>query len=321
MIGSEISVADLLCVGDQLGADWIERAAEMLDLRTQAPRSKPEVTTTNHVSPILPSTHPGTAKADSPKQTDAPRRVKKTPELLPALSSKRPNVGPPSWLTAPESRTVLVDAPGNVSYRPPHEPLFAKHLGRNILATSASVARPVGEIDLEQVITKRVVRKPIEPIPLLIRPSLRHGAHVLLDRRKTMMPFFMDQNQLAGHLRAVVGRESCRIFQFFHNPELLAPLGETETRKFSFPLPGTPILLVTDLGIADLPRDEVGVEPVDWIGFGQRAREVPCPVIAFVPYRNDRWPNELEHMFRIIHWDRATTVSELHRRDNSKKHR
>lgn len=306
MIGPEISLADLLRVAAELGPAWIDRAASLLGLNPVTPSPAHSLRSPD-VKPLPSKTLAERTKPMEESEPDTGRRIKKIPRSLTATSAMSETAAVPDWLNEPNREPVLLDTPVNIKYEPPFEPLFARHL-RAILATALAVRRPDGPIDLHEVIDRRTCRRPPEPLPRLPQPSLRNGAQVLLDRRAAMMPFFKDQNRLVDTLRAVVGREACRIVQFFRTPHRIAPLGEMETDDYKLPPAGTPVLLVTDLGIGGARLQEIAVTTDEWIAFTERVRRASCPVIAFVPYRRSRWPQDLQRLITIIPWDRATTA-------------
>lgn len=292
----------------ELGPAWVDRAASLLGLNPVAPSPTPSLRSPD----VRPSPTTTLAKRTKPSareevKPDRGRRIKKTPRSLTPTSTMS-ETAPPEWLNERDRQPVLLDTPANINYEPPFEPLFARHLVRAILATALAMRRPDGPIDLYEVIDRRTCRRPAEPLPRLPQPSLRNGAQVLLDRRTAMMPFFKDQNRLAATLRAVVGREACRIIQFFRTPHRIAPLGEIETDDYTLPPADTPVLLVSDLGIGEAPLEEIAVTTDEWIAFAERVRRALCPVIAFVPYRRSRWPQDLQRLITIIPWDRVTTA-------------
>jgi hypothetical protein len=86
-----------------------------------------------------------------------------------------------------------------------------------------------------------------------------------------------------------------------------------EERAYEPPASGTPVLLVTDLGIGVPPLAQDTLFIDDWRDFADRTARARCPIIALVPYSPERWPAALKGIINIIQWDRSTTAGDVHR--------
>ena len=70
-------------------------------------------------------------------------------------------------------------------------------------------------------------------------------------------------------------------------------------------------MLLSDLGIAAERRPGLGAGIEEWRRFARRLRGAQCPVVAFVPYGEQRWPAALRRAIAMVPWDRATNVSRV----------
>jgi hypothetical protein len=68
----------------------------------------------------------------------------------------------------------------------------------------------------------------------------------------------------------------------------------------ALPPPGTPVLVVTDLGIA-APRSGSPPEPADLLDHHRQLVQASCGVHYLVPYPPERWPARLRAL-PILHW-------------------
>jgi hypothetical protein len=163
------------------------------------------------------------------------------------------------------------------------------------------VVKVLGHICRAEAITQI----PQKPVPTLVR-----GVQVLIDRGETMQPFAVDQALLSARIVDVVGRDRTAVMYFMGSPQWGAGVGPPEDwPPYKPPVSGTPVLVLSDLGIAR-PRDVAGMAtPNDWSSFAALLARAGCPLVAFVPYPSRRWPPLIRHRMTIVQWDRATTAS------------
>src|SRR6202008_4057123 len=91
-------------------------------------------------------------------------------------------------------------------------------------------------------------------IPRLSIPTLTRGVQLLIDRGENMQPFAADQTALLAFLVRVVGRDRTEVNYFEGSPLWGAGIGpKDEWSDYRPPASGTPVVLVTDLGIAQPP--------------------------------------------------------------------
>ncbi|HEX7153095.1 MAG TPA: hypothetical protein VF618_16530 [Thermoanaerobaculia bacterium] len=196
--------------------------------------------------------------------------------------------------------------------RPPLEPLLAPLSTRTIL--TAALSTPVEQgIDVARTIERVARREPLEALPMKVRPSMRRGMQLLLDRSRGMMPFLADQPSFVRAVARVAGRQRVAAGAFIGSPLRGLTRGLRATTPYAFPARGTPVVLLTDLGITqpEALNDSAGTD--EWLRFTAAARQAGCPVIAFVPYPPSRWPLPLRRAMTILQWDRALTAGRARR--------
>jgi hypothetical protein len=306
--GSEIFLGDLVRVvlALRLKITAIERAASFPGFAIPEPELVPHpISEPNRPpQPFMPPPPPPASSLDE--------QFAKTPTLLQPIRTDSVDASPPVWLDSVTPFPAETDA--DLSFKLPYEPLFAPRQARHILSAALATRLSEGEIDVERIVSARARREPVRVVPRRLVPSLRRGVQVLLDRREALMPFFADQNNLVGALEAVVGKDRLSVLQFLHRPTRVLSFGkEMEEHAYEPPALGTPILLVTDLGIGLTPLAQDMLSIDDWRDFAGRAARARCPVVALVPYSPERWPSALRGTINIVQWDRSTTAGEVHR--------
>ena len=191
----------------------------------------------------------------------------------------------------------------------------AKHAGHTITVPFAP-----GRTDASQEQTDVDAFAVLEPIADGLRNYRRdHGSsgyetpaeQLLVDRARNLLPFARDVRDLVQQLLSVVGRDRSRVLYFDSCPSLGCGPGARSTWQtpYTAPAPETPIVVVTDLGIARGHAERSTVSQMTWLEWLAVTQGAGCPVIVFAPYPLRRWPPVLQQAVRPVPWDRATTVS------------
>lgn len=205
----------------------------------------------------------------------------------------------------PPQETAHIEPPALV-------PLFRPQWTRGILNASLATRAADGPLDVERVAEMLARRESVERFPTLPSQTMRRGAQLLVDKGRAMMPFSRDQAWLLNEIRDVAGDSLVRVLRFVGSPlrgacDKPAPKPWPQYRP---PPPGTPVVLVTDLGIS---RQSATVadraDEKEWLEFAGVVERALCPLVAFVPYGQERWPRSLARRMNIVHWDRSTSVA------------
>jgi hypothetical protein len=189
-------------------------------------------------------------------------------------------------------------------------PLLLRQSSRALLGALVSTRRLAGAIDVPRLVERISQARPIEAIPRLAVRSVRPVLDVLVDESDAMAPFAEDAADAVERLGEIVGRSRLRVLRFEDVPTYAGPSLE-ELTPYEAPARGTPVLLLSDLGVAasSYPR---------WRGqafadFGRRMRRCGCLPVALSPYPATRAPLAVRRAFTIVFWDRGTRVAEVAR--------
>ncbi|NNB99118.1 hypothetical protein HI113_35020 [Corallococcus exiguus] len=192
---------------------------------------------------------------------------------------------------------------------PPPSPLFVPAWQTGILTAALGVPRPEGPLDVPRMVPQLARRLPVRELPRRQVRSLRLGVQVLVDVSESMVPFAEDRKQLLACVRAVLGPDRVEVRQFAGVPSRgVRRRAGAALHPFEPPASGTPLLVLSDLGIgASVFSDELP-DVEEWLHFAGVARRAGCRVVALVPYSSARWPRALRRRMHLLHWDRHTTA-------------
>ncbi|MFF3945898.1 hypothetical protein ACFYYN_13835 [Streptomyces sp. NPDC001902] len=250
----------------------------------------------------VPEPSPGTATGADPAGrsviTFAPPR---TP----------PGPGRPAGEPAGPEEPLFADR-GEVSEQPPSPP-WNPRTQQAIMLTVAATEALGRELDHRRLIDLMVRRLGGRPssglrLPYRPRPTTRAGLHVLLDRSPSMRPFRHDHQWVARLARQVLAPDQLRILDFRLPQGASADGGRTWGAAVR-PAPGTPVLLVSDLGRLRPPvavRNQAS--PADWLAFLGRLKHAGHPVTCLTPFSPDVYPPAVRRLVALVPLDRRTSV-------------
>jgi hypothetical protein len=298
------AVAQLKPVGD----DGLEAIARLLGLR---------LTATGKAGAVVPRRKPAAGQRDAesgpsareqPIPESKPRRRLES-VLIPGTASRNPA---PRWLAA--ARLLGTTDPAHIRPAIPLEPLFPTRTSRAILSGALATPSASGPLHLARVIELLSRAEVIHEIPRISIPTLARGVQLLIDCGEAMQPFAADQAALRAALVSVAGRDRSDVLYFDGSPLWGAGTGSKDAwPEYRTPAPGTPVVVLTDLGIGQ-PPGVAGLAGVsDWREFAGTLARARCPLLALVPYPPRRWPTALSRSMTIVQWDRATTASVIRR--------
>jgi hypothetical protein len=269
------------------------------------PTPPPESATWTPSAPVDHTT--GGHAAVSPPPAPAPERRTVVPSTLEAVAG--PTEPPPFEVEPLPPDTAEAALPAL-------EPLFVPRWTRAILAAALSTPVEEGPVDVDRLVEALARRQAVSRLPRLLLPTVRHGVQLLLDRSPAMTPFLRDQRWLEERIRRVVGVERVEARRFSACPlrgSGRGPVTDWE-RPYRPPPAGTPVVLLTDLGIGRPPGWDEWAGVDEWLRFADQVRRARCRPIAFVPYQPRRWPARLVRAMTVIQWDRTTTVASARQR-------
>lgn len=260
-----------------------------------------------------------------------PRRTRPTPKRSPGFAAPptpEPVIELPKQilrtrLSGPEpvSDSAMPPAqPGKPKRVEPDEspavqraPLLPVRTAKGVLTAAVATRRAGPEPDIFRLIEAAVRCEPLKDFPRLEYASVHQGVQLLLDVSSAMVPFLEDLDDLADAIRTVVGHQGCEVFEFTGNPATAERWTAAPQPRPWRPQPGRPIVLATDFGEGAPPAAQDRARLTEWLAFERRTREAGSPVVAFVPYRRERWPRTVSRRVALIHWDPRTRASHVRR--------
>jgi hypothetical protein len=225
----------------------------------------------------------------------------------------RTGAGPPpapEWADA-KADDMDVTARGKA---PPPSPLFRPPRGRAILSTTLATVINEGDIDLERVVEMLASGQMLSSLPRLPSLTLRRGVELLIDRGPGIDPFRGDVEWLVRNLDDILSDDQLEVSSFAGCPLRGVGSGARQTWvPWTSTRPGTPLVVVTDLGIGGLATDRDRASAGEWLRFAHRVRDSGRELIALVPYEAGRWPPLLSRAMSIIHWSERASVGSVRR--------
>jgi hypothetical protein len=293
---SNIFVGDLLRAFKRLGVkdDATRRDIALLLGLVQSPQATPAL----KPPPIKPPEPPPPPPPPSP------------PPAPDSLQSKiEPTTREVELRLPPIPVTPLPQAATGAIPEPPVEPLFVPNWTRAILSSALSTNGEDGPLDLDRIVEALSRAEIPARLPRRPRPTTRRGVQLLVDKSEAMTLFVSDQTSVQDATRRAIGSDNVKVLRFVGCPSrgVRASAGE-DWKSYGPPLPGTPVLLLTDLGIGRPMFSNERADVDEWLGFAAQVRRAGCPLVAFVPYAPRRWPRPLRRVMTIVEWDRRTSA-------------
>jgi hypothetical protein len=300
---STIFLGDLLdAIRTLKPADFETRKhiAELLGITLTLPETVTE--------PNRPAPQPATAPAEpTPPTAPLDARVPNPVTDSIPIQLVRQQTDTAEWIS--EVKALPGVRPEDESYHiPPLEPLLLPQWTRSILSLSLATKTQDGMPDLEKITETLARGEILREVPRYSSPTIRRGIQLLIDKSQAMTPFARDQSILQKDILDLAGIDRVEIKRFAGSPLRGAGSGRKPWPEYRAPLPGTPVVLLTDLGICQPMLADDWAGPVEWLKFSETVAHANCPLVAFVPYESSRWPGELMQAMTIIQWDRRTTA-------------
>jgi hypothetical protein len=209
-----------------------------------------------------------------------------------------PSAGRPDWLDA----TLPLPMEKRKRRIPVKPSLFDPRWIRGILTAALATWTESNEIDLERLVSCTAAGNRWTEIPFLRVLTLSRGAYCWVDKGPAMEPFYQDQAQVLLALKHVVGESRLWVVETEQTPRL---------DDF---VPGAPHLMLSDLGLTEVPDEAPRSTPRLWAAFAARiAEEFGSPSIALVPRPAEAYADSVHAAIRVISWDRPTSVQTVRR--------
>jgi hypothetical protein len=215
-----------------------------------------------------------------------------------------------------DSPIILKKLPNPIQYQseeneplPKYFPLLSPIWTRGIVVEILSTEINEGLPDMRELIELISHCKPITQIPYQSSSTIRRGAQVLIDAGPGSAPYMRDQTFLLEQIENIVGSDGVDTWDFIGTPiKYAVSYSDPNCSNYRLPPSGTPIIMLTDLGIAAPQFNPEVTTHSEWIEFAHFVRAERCPLLAFVPFNPNRWPNALKNHIAMIQWDYKTSI-------------
>lgn len=222
---------------------------------------------------------------------------------------------PPKPLYAPrwfDEVKPLAIMSGEGAREPQPDPLFKPEWVRSLLTLLLSVADRDGPFDWDLAAEQLSVGDPLVRLPRLLRLRMADGMQVLIDMNKSMRPFAHDQYNLLSEIKRLMPPQSVSELYFRICPTRGVGHSSAWPRDhYHPPSSPTPVLLLTDLGVARTDFDVDHPRPGEWLTFAETVGRAGNPLTALVPYPQEQVPLALRRAMSVVMWDRPMTPGQM----------
>ncbi|MFD3615470.1 hypothetical protein ACFWWT_09520 [Streptomyces sp. NPDC058676] len=200
------------------------------------------------------------------------------------------------------------------------EPPWTPEWARGVMV--AAVSAPVASRRLDQrALVRKVSRQQVlRAVPWQRRPSTRRGVQLLLDHSPGMVPFHDDRRWLHGLMASVAGRDRVEVLRFSGSPRRgVVHVGSSAgPQAYRAPAPGTPVVLVSDLGMLRPPLTGDRTARVhEWLDFLDQVLRCGCPPTCLTPFPATAYLPPVRDRVALIPFDRR--ISLRHAREATRK--
>ncbi|CAK8713248.1 hypothetical protein KKHLCK_02285 [Candidatus Electrothrix laxa] len=156
------------------------------------------------------------------------------------------------------------------------------------------------QLDLDRIVRSLARGEVLHRLPYLSRASWAMRAQVLVDLDPQIHFFWHDFYDLVERLQGMRGRMGLDLLCFEDGPLEPCTAFDPERRNRQVPYrppdPGTPILILSDLGL--LNKREQG-----WLILGRRLQRAGLRPVVLMPCPERYWHGELAELFQLVVWD------------------
>ncbi|WP_442770255.1 formylglycine-generating enzyme family protein [Zoogloea ramigera] len=153
-------------------------------------------------------------------------------------------------------------------------------------ALRRSLARPgAGGLDVPALVRRLARAENIRRLPRRSRPGSGGEVWVVLDRAQRLLPYDTDFDQIIGEVTRLYGAASLHLWVVCESPDAVLwtrrgrGVEEGVRGRIPVPPPGTPVLILGDLGLLSPSRGQEAA----WVGFCRRLRDGGADPVAWLP--------------------------------------
>ena len=242
-----------------------------------------------------PTLEPNTGTDDSARVTRRP--------------GKRQPPRPPQWW---DTQAIAL-SPASLSTHIALPPLLAARIDRAIVAAALGTHVEEGDVDLDRLITVVAAGLPIQSVPrqAVTDTAARRASACRCGSGDGPVP--QDINYLIERLRAIAPSDLLTIEPFLGCPSRGDDAVSSLRAGWAPPPRGTPVIVVTDLGIGGPLHGRDRATQEEWLVFARSVRLAGHPLIGFIPYEPRRWPSRLARTMTLLHWSERTRIGSVKR--------
>jgi formylglycine-generating enzyme required for sulfatase activity len=176
-------------------------------------------------------------------------------------------------------------------------------------------------IDMDRAVEMAARAEPMSRLPFRQRLTRAGSCQVILDMDRSLLPFWDDQTDLKQRIEKLRGSSGLEVLVFENGPEgLCRRWGKEleELKPYRFPAPGTPILIISDLGCLNQKflqggpggtvfskRVPPGRRRHAWLRFGKRLNRAGFLPTVLTLCSSRYWDMEMARYWRLVCWDRG----------------
>ncbi len=181
-------------------------------------------------------------------------------------------------------------------------------------------------IDVDRAVEMAARVECMSRIPFLQRLTRAGTCQIILDMDRSLLPYWDDESDLKQKIEKLRGSSGLEVLVFENGPEGLCRRWTKDLGNaipYRFPVPGSPILIISDLGC--LEKNEGGKgrrvegEKVstshgagrrrrEWMRFGKRLNRAGFLPTVLSLCSSRYWDNEMVRYWRLVCWDRGERV-------------
>ncbi|MEM7231892.1 MAG: formylglycine-generating enzyme family protein [Planctomycetota bacterium] len=144
----------------------------------------------------------------------------------------------------------------------------------------------------------------LKEVPYRSRRIWSSRAVVVVDHAEHLTPFWGDQDEVVAALRRIAGSR-LEVHTLLGGPRgVLMHEGRVERRGLEYLKPGTPLLVLSDLGF--YRGDELSDR---WLRLGRELRRSGIRPLALIPCPQGRWRAQVAELWNGVVWDRSAGAS------------
>ena len=194
--------------------------------------------------------------------------------------------------------------------RPSQLPGFTPLAPRRTILTRlrqvSAIRHTTSEVDSVAVVEKLSRGDLMQDIPHRSRRAWGSEIHIIEDRARRLVPYWLDQDYVTDVLRHLYpphGVTIARIGDGDSYPTIRWP--EERRGAYGLPVPHTLVVVLSDLGCLAKQGDNLRRF---WLQWGRRLRDNGNPAVALVPAQLKDIPTDLAHTWTVVRWDVGTAV-------------